>query len=188
MAVDPTLYNALVNRQYANVVRFRYISGNYFGYNFTLDPTPSDWVTELGEYHGKFFDRKVDFYGYWIFKANTDLCWQAVNARDSLTYWNLPGNARVPEDWELFTVQALDPSAGTVTIIQSNSQNPVRLVGTTFTCNVPNPTSVNTNPPPAVFVPEFETSVKLVHRWVKPPAPASAPPRRFNDGGRGGGM
>lgn len=148
-------FQTLIAGQYANDLKLiEQIGGRYFGPNFTLSDTPSSWTLQLGRYPGRYNGCSVDLHGYWIFLPGARKCWQAVErGGGELRYWNQDGQARGnPEDWELFTFEAVDPSAQTVKIANASyvpfrtcitghvpnprdNRNYINLVGNRFSCN-----------------------------------------------------
>jgi hypothetical protein len=166
LAQDP--FESLINNQYANRVRFlRQAGGQYFGADFRLAPTPTEWLLKLGRYPGRYQGTAVDLHGYWIFRTDANQCWQAVNRGGGpLKYWNADGRAAGnPEDWELFSFSAVDRSERTVKIFNTSWatyrravgslpdrrrdwRNHIGLTGETFSCNESEQNA-------AIFVVEF---------------------------------
>lgn len=150
--MDP--YDALINNQYANRVRFiRQVGGQYLGSNFKLASGPTDWRLTLGRYAGRYGGHPVDLHGYWIFHPNANKCWQTMyRGGNPLQYWNEDGKATGnPEDYELFMFQAVNKADRTVKIYNASWEaycrltgalpgigswvNYVGLVGDAFSCN-----------------------------------------------------
>lgn len=97
----------------------------YLGYNFTLSPTKSLWLPSHASYN--------QYRGYWMFRPDARLCWQAVlDSGSYLRYWNADGQASGnPEDWEMFLFEPVDPPNGIVHIRQLYGKY-VNLVNQTF--------------------------------------------------------
>jgi hypothetical protein len=135
-------YDVLIQGQFANRLRLlQQVGGQFLQVDFTLGGTGTDWRLQLGRYRGRVNDRPVNVTGYWIYHpdSNVNKCWQAGldNGQRPLRYWNNDGRAAgSPEDWELFTFEAVNRQDMTVKI--RNSRFPlvyVSLVGTRFDCN-----------------------------------------------------
>jgi hypothetical protein len=152
LAAAPDLYDTLIAGQYANSLRLRQVAGKYLDHDFKLSDARALWVLNLGFYKGRWQDRPVDFKGYWIFNPDGRRCWQAANGRGpKIAYWNQDGRAAGnPEDWELFTFQAVDKNNQTVRIHTTNGGNYVRLVRDTFSLQTQKPAEA------AIFVVEFD--------------------------------
>lgn len=144
-------YRDLINGQYANNVLFvQQVGGLFFGNNFRLSESPTTWRLRLGRYKGRYSGKNVDIHGYWIFRSDAKMCWQAVNYGDgALQYWNEDGRATgSPQDWELFSFREVDEDTSTVKIYNAAykarrsaddlhyaDHNFINLVGDTFSCN-----------------------------------------------------
>jgi hypothetical protein len=98
----------------------------YFGQWFQVVANTTLWRPDRGSYNG--------LHGYWIFRPDARMCWQAVNANGPLRYWNQDGQAQGnPEDWELFVFEAVDASKGQVRIKNIYGAY-VNYVGGVFQC------------------------------------------------------
>lgn len=130
-----TLVDELVARQYTGNIKLQVLQNRYLGTDFRLAQNPVAWRLMRGEYHGRFEDKPVDFFGYWIFKFGVRQCWQAVNAGGgALQYWNADGAAEGdPQDWELFNFEAVDAANDSVRI-KSNRGFYINLIGSAFSC------------------------------------------------------
>jgi hypothetical protein len=136
-------YDDLIAGQYAAVIQYlEQVGGSYFGGNFTLSQTPTKWLLKLGRYKGNLGHGPIDLHGYWIFRTDVNMCWQAVGGGGAaLAYWNQDGRAQGnPENWELFQFLAVDPAQQTVKIQGISGELNhggcfVTLVGGTFLCN-----------------------------------------------------
>jgi hypothetical protein len=131
-------FDDLIAGQYAGVLRLiEQVGGSYFGRNFNLSQTPTEWQLQLGRYQGNLGHGPIDLHGYWIFRTDAHMCWQAVNGGGGgLQYWNQDGLAQGnPENWELFN---FFPWQGNRVKIQCSSGMGgyfINLVGNTFFCN-----------------------------------------------------
>jgi hypothetical protein len=147
---QPDPYDTLIGGQYANTIKFvEQAGGQYFGPNFQLSPTPSEWRLAVGRYIGRVGGAPVDWHGYWIFKPHANQCWQAVNGGGSrLAFWNQDGRAAgQPEDFELFNFIAVNKAERTVKI-QGIHGRFIGLVGNTFNCS-------ENGPHAAIFTVQF---------------------------------
>lgn len=101
----------LVNGTYFQALRLGFGGGEYLDYSFHLSNLAANatWVLTQGKYN--------QLTGYWIFRPDVKMCWQAVNANGPLDYWNQDGRAKGnPEDWELFVFELVDAAAGVVRV------------------------------------------------------------------------
>lgn len=130
-------YDTLIEHQYANRIRLlRQAGGQYLGANFMLSAGPTDWMLRLGRYQGATGGHTYVLHGYWIFRPDANMCWQARNASGPLDYWNKDGKAvGNPEDWELFRVDAVSKADQTVKIYNAKSKSYIGLVNQTFACD-----------------------------------------------------
>ncbi|MBS4168351.1 hypothetical protein [Parachlamydia sp. AcF125] len=144
---DPVKVTQLVNNAYFGALRLGYYSGRYLDHNFGLSSVHDDstkqsftWITQRGSYE--------QLLGYWIFRANTYQCWQAVRANGPLILWNPESHAKSnPEDWELFVFEYANP-AGTEVFIRNIHGRYVRYASPVFVCDADRANA-------ASFVPEF---------------------------------
>ena len=101
-------YDDLIAGQYLGAIKYiQTLGGLYFGIDFKTSQNPTPWNLRQGRYQGRLHGAKLDLHGYWIFRTDAEMCWQAVNGGgDGLVYWNQDGKANpaVPENWELFNV------------------------------------------------------------------------------------
>lgn len=147
-------YDDLIAGQFSNDLSLiEHVGGLYFGAGFDLSSMSTPWRLRLGRYQGKYSGHPVDIHGYWIYLAGAGKCWQAVErGGGALRYWNEDGKATGnPEDWELFSFEAVDREAGTVKISNASyvvlrtvlgmhpdpnsTPNYVSLTGNSFSCN-----------------------------------------------------
>src|ERR1051326_5410309 len=71
----------------------------FLGNSFQISPHMTLWRPDRGSYNG--------LQGYWIFRPDVRMCWQAYNTRGPLYYCSNAGQARGnPDDWELFVFEA----------------------------------------------------------------------------------
>jgi hypothetical protein len=140
---NPTpAFAALVAGQYAGVLQsLKQVGGSFFGPNFTLSPKPTKWLLKLGRYKGTSEEGPVDLHGYWIFRTDVQMCWQAVQAGGgALQYWNQDGSAKGnPDERALFAFIPVDnipniPQAVKIRCIGGGGYF-VNLVGDTFSCD-----------------------------------------------------
>ena len=97
----------LVSRQFQGPFSLWCGDGLFLGYNFVLTPQQDAWKAVFGYY--------APFNGYWIYEANRNVAWQAINTTGNLDYWNANGAAQGnPQDWELFLF--IDAGNGVVQI------------------------------------------------------------------------
>jgi hypothetical protein len=134
---QPDPYDTLIQGQYANRIRFlQQAGGLYLGQDFKLTSTPTEWLLRIGEYKGKFHGEPVEFHGYWIYRTDANMCWQAQNdGGGGLAYWNQDGKATdLPGDREIFNLVAVDKQQRTVKI-SHKGRNYVGLIGDSFSCH-----------------------------------------------------
>jgi hypothetical protein len=137
VSAQPDPYDMLIAGQYANKVKFLEQAGGLFiGPNLQLTSNSTDWLLKLGRYIGREHGQPVDWHGYWIFRPDARLCWQAVNSGGgALDFWNRDGKAAGdPEDFELFNFIPVSKPQKTVKI-QAIHGYFVGLVGNTFNCS-----------------------------------------------------
>jgi len=115
MALSPKeTANALANQTFPVPNGIATISlsagaNEFFGPWFQITQSTTLWRPDRGSYNG--------LHGYWMFRPDARMCWQAVNTNGPLRYWNADGQATGnPEDWELFIVEVVNADLGQVRI------------------------------------------------------------------------
>ena len=94
-------------------------AGSYMNGSFGLSPgTPTGGVGQLWVFTPGTFSPNptTTLRGYYIWRQGAPQCWQAVNTKGPLAYWNPTGKptTATPQDWELFRVEQVDATLKTV--------------------------------------------------------------------------
>ena len=116
-ATHQSVANSLINRIFPVAggpaeIALSVSAGQYFGRDFRIVGTPQWWKPVHGTYNAQ--------QGYWIFRPDVNMCWQAENSNGPFSYWNLDGRAAgSPQDWELFVFEPAPGGSPGVVLVRN---------------------------------------------------------------------